>query len=296
MSTPNQFARRTRPQAASSLGQHIGFRHRPRKIDSFRRGYPRLSAFVDSDRNFVMFRCFGRLHARILLHRQADLIEMESRLEQIDLEEKTEYFLACSREDPSVERRELFNRAEKKLAEYNRLLESYYRNIERQRPDELHIKSVSNWMDGTKPLVETESTFLDDWDDLRSPRNPADHSGMDVFLGNLAVALDKIGIKNLFAPPEEHSRSDDQHILLYQRSQILTASRLLTTFFAVVSLTLPIVVLYSITTTLVRLVVLVLFTTMFSSILCWMTESRNYEILAATAAYCAVMVVFVGNL
>lgn len=69
--------------------------------------------------------------------------------------------------------------------------------MERPRPEESHVKSVSNWMDGTKPLVEAESTFLNDWDDLRSPRNPADHSGMDIFLGNLAVTLTKLGFKNV---------------------------------------------------------------------------------------------------
>ncbi|KAI0387560.1 hypothetical protein F5Y04DRAFT_286665 [Hypomontagnella monticulosa] len=291
MSASSQFARRTRSHAAGPQGQRAALRHRPRKIESFRKGYPRLSAFIDSDRNFVMFRCFGRLQARVLLHRQDELAEIESRLERIDQEEKTEYFLSCNRQDPSVERRALFKEAENKLIEYNRLLGSYYQNIERPVPSEPHIKSVSNWIDGTKPLVETESMFLDDWDDLRSPRSPADHSGMDVFLGNLAAMLNRIGIKH-----GEHSRSDDQHILLYQRSQILAASRFLTTLFGVVSLTVPIVALYSITTMPIRLVFLVLFTTMFSSILCWMTESRNYEILAATAAYSAVMVVFVGNL
>ncbi|KAI1415017.1 hypothetical protein F5Y13DRAFT_197018 [Hypoxylon sp. FL1857] len=281
---------------AGTQGSHERFRHQPRKIESFRKGYPRLSAFIDSERNFAIFRCFGRLHARLLLHKQDELVEIENRLEQIDLEEQTEYFLACRRQDPSDERRELFGKAEKKLAEYNELLACYYRNIERPRPDESNVKSVGNWLDGTKPLVEVESTFLNDWNDLRSPRNPADHGGMDVFLGNMAIRFAKFGFRNLFAPLNEHSLSDDEHILFCQRSQILVASRLLTTFFAVAFLTIPIVVLYNISTIAMRMVALVAFTAMFSSTLCWTTESRNYEILAVTAAYCAVMVVFVGNL
>ncbi|KAI1495537.1 hypothetical protein F5X99DRAFT_123616 [Biscogniauxia marginata] len=296
MSSSIRFVQRTRSQTAGPQGSQTGFRHRPRKIESFRRGYPRLSAFIDSERDFVMFRCFGRLHARLLLHRQDELIELENSLDKMDEEERTEYFLACNRKDPSNERRVLFDKAEKKLAKYNKLLSFYYENIERQKPNLSRIESVGNWMNGTKPLVEDESTFLNDWDDLRSPRNPEDHSGTDIFLGNLTAALSKAGIRNLFAPPNEYSRSDDQHILFYQRSQILAASRILTTFFAVVSLTIPIVVLYEIPAKTARLVALVFFTAMFSSTLCWMTESRNYEILAATAAYCAVMVVFVGNL
>lgn len=67
-----------------------------------------------------MFRRFGRLHARLLLHKQDELVAIESRLEQIDLAEQTEYFLACSRQDPSDERRDLFDKAEKKLADYSK--------------------------------------------------------------------------------------------------------------------------------------------------------------------------------
>ncbi|KAI0096923.1 hypothetical protein GGR51DRAFT_542330 [Nemania sp. FL0031] len=293
MSTPNGFTRRIRPKLQ---GAHRPFGHQPRKIESFRKGYPRVSAFIDSERKFVMFRHFGRLHARLLLHKQDQLAEIESRLEHLDQEESTEFFLACRRQDPSHERRALLNEAEKKLREYDELIVAYYQNIERPKPSESNVRSVRNWMDGTKPLVAVESGFLDDWDDLRSPRTPADHSGIDVFLGNLAAVLAKRGFTNLFTPPDEQARSEDKNILLYRQSQILAVSRLLTTIFSVMSLTIPIVVLYNIATTAIRLVVLIIFMTIFSSISCWLTESRNYEILVATAAYCAVMVVFVGNL
>lgn len=77
---------------------------------------------------------------------------------------------------------------------------------------------------------------------------------------------------------------------------MLAVSRLMTTVFSIVLLTIPIVALYSIEAMKTRLWTLAIFTAIFSSTLCWLTESRNYEILTATAAYCAVMVVFVGNL
>ncbi|KAI0879576.1 hypothetical protein GGS24DRAFT_2992 [Hypoxylon argillaceum] len=292
MSAPSGFTQRTRLQLPVVHGARRLFDHQPRKIESFRRGYPRVSAFMDSEQKFIMFRHFGRLHARVLLHKQDQLAEIESRLDHVDQEEPTEFFLACNRQDPSHERRALLDEAEKKLREYI----AYYQNIERPKPNRSNVRSVCNWLNGTKPLVAAESEFLNDWDDLRSPRSPADQSGIDVFLGNLAVALAKKGFTNPFTHSDKHTRSDDKHILLCRQSQILAASRLLTTVFSVVSLTIPIVVLYNISTTTIRLVVLVIFTTMFSCISCWLTESRNYEILAATAAYCAVMVVFVSNL
>lgn len=73
-------------------------------------------------------------------------------------------------------------------------------------------------------------------------------------------------------------------------------SRFLATTFAVLSLVVPVVVLYFIESTPQRLGIITVFTTIFSSILCWLTQSRNYEIFSATAAYCAVMVVFVGSI
>lgn len=47
-----------------------------------------------------MFRNFGRLHARLLLHKQDQLAEIETRLEQIDLGEPIEFFLASNRQYP----------------------------------------------------------------------------------------------------------------------------------------------------------------------------------------------------
>ena len=73
-------------------------------------------------------------------------------------------------------------------------------------------------------------------------------------------------------------------------------SRLLTTILAVLALTVPIIALYAVHAMGSRLCIVTLFTAMFASALAWLTQSRNFEIFSATAAYCAVMVVFVGNI
>ncbi|KAM7216771.1 hypothetical protein V8F06_007881 [Rhypophila decipiens] len=300
MSMPMQFVGRTRPQqlqrqytAPRSTG-----RPRTRKIESFRRGYPRLAAFINSDRDFVMFRSFGALHARILLHKQDELIELESNIEEVDQQENTEYFLATRREDRNERRRLLLLQAEQRLYEYilDKLLESYYKNIDRPRPSDNRVKNVDNWMDGTKPLVQAESTFLDDWDDLRAPNSHDDHGGLDIFLETWAYMLTKRGGKKLFSHPSDRSKSDDDNVILFDPSRVIAASRFITTAFAIVSLTIPIVVLYNIAAITTRLWTIAVFTAIFSSTLCWLMQSRKYEIMTATAAYCAVMVVFVGNL
>lgn len=67
----------------------------------------------------MMFRRFGRLQARILLHKQDELIDLEQQLEQIDSEEQTEYYLSCRRQDLNTKRHALIHEAEVKLNEYS---------------------------------------------------------------------------------------------------------------------------------------------------------------------------------
>lgn len=47
-------------------------------------GYPRLAAFLDSDENFMVFRRFGYLQARLLLEKQDELRLLEEELDGLD--------------------------------------------------------------------------------------------------------------------------------------------------------------------------------------------------------------------
>jgi hypothetical protein len=57
-------------------------------------GYPRLAALLDSDENFMLYRRFGFLQARILLNKQDQLRELEK---QLDREDKVDM-----KKDPGV--------------------------------------------------------------------------------------------------------------------------------------------------------------------------------------------------
>lgn len=62
------------------------FKHliRERSLESRPDGYPRLAALINSDNGFVMYRRFGYIHNRILLHRQAEIVELEKDLDKLD--------------------------------------------------------------------------------------------------------------------------------------------------------------------------------------------------------------------
>jgi hypothetical protein len=72
-----------------------------------------------------MFRFFGRLHARILLHNQDQLIELEQKLDQLDRDETTPYFLASRRDDMNIKRQKILAEIEQKLKEYSKSGTSY---------------------------------------------------------------------------------------------------------------------------------------------------------------------------
>lgn len=47
-------------------------------------GYPSVATFLDSDENFMLYRRFGYLQARLLLDKQDDLRRLEAKLDKLD--------------------------------------------------------------------------------------------------------------------------------------------------------------------------------------------------------------------
>ena len=91
-------------------------------VESCRPGYPMLSAFMASDKSFVLFKRFGELHTRLLLYKQDELVEVEQKLKDLDNEERTSYHLASRRDDMNLARKALITEIESKLSAYGKLL------------------------------------------------------------------------------------------------------------------------------------------------------------------------------
>lgn len=82
----------------------------------------------------------------------------------------------------------------------DKLLRSYFVHIERPKPEHVNTQSVCNWMNGNKPLIQPESTFLNDWDDLCAPSERIDQGGLDRVLENCAYSLRKRGCGKVRMP------------------------------------------------------------------------------------------------
>lgn len=92
-----------------------------KSVDSRRLGYPKVAAFVDSDRDFAIFRSFGELYTRLLLHKQDELSVLQKELETLDSNEASAFFLCSRQADRNQDRILLFCRIETKLNEYGEI-------------------------------------------------------------------------------------------------------------------------------------------------------------------------------
>ena len=77
---------------------------------------------MQSDKAFVVFRKFGYLHARVLLQKQDHIVELESKLEEIDNNESNDFFLNTRRMDENQARQTVLTELEKQLPEYGMTL------------------------------------------------------------------------------------------------------------------------------------------------------------------------------
>ena len=102
-------------------GEHLSDHHYA--VDEYPPGYGKLAAIEDCDLNFLIYRKFGWLHNRVLLHHQDELAEYEEQLEDLDSFDRQHdpRNLISRRRDDAVEgsrRKELLSEVEKKLAAY----------------------------------------------------------------------------------------------------------------------------------------------------------------------------------
>lgn len=86
-------------------------------------GYPRLAAFLDSDENFMVFRRFGFIQARLLLDKQNELQNLEEQLEEEDSRTPQRFLHngEVGSQEPS-ERKKLLRNIETKFNEYGKTI------------------------------------------------------------------------------------------------------------------------------------------------------------------------------
>jgi hypothetical protein len=105
----------------------------------------------------------------------------------------------------------------------------------------------------------------------------------------------------MFATKELREKTSDNCMFYYSQSRIEKLVGLIITLMIFVLLVLPVVAMYQLTSigdrnsTFDAVGILVVFTLLFSAAMSLVTKAKRHELFGASAAYCAVLVVFISN-
>ena len=98
-------------------------------VEDHPEGYPQLTAFLNSDDNFLIARKYGFLRTRLLLYRQDELSVLEKGLLDLDNDDKENRKKALQSrkhdeetdDDPETSRMALMGKIDEKLKDYGKL-------------------------------------------------------------------------------------------------------------------------------------------------------------------------------
>lgn len=163
-------------------------------------GYPLLAAFLDSDDNFMHYRQFGYLQARLLLEKQNQLRLLEEDLDVLDdLAKQSGSRELTTREDidseSGTEHRERLEKMKKAFKESGEravrliktdsdqqlasLLQAAQALTHCNRPSSDEYSSVEHFFDNREPLASAEQGFIYHKEDLITLRPGREHAWLD---------------------------------------------------------------------------------------------------------------------
>jgi len=271
------------------------------RIDQYAKGYPRLAAFYNSDPDFRVFRRFGTLRNRLLLYRQHELVVLEKCLFDMDNtdSEKNEYRIQSIRKDKAdeqSEREKLIDEIDCKLKQYDELLDRERNSMSLKKPRTRAYHSIINYYWNEKPIVKSETAFLnlaDDFVILSGDQDSSFHSALERFIGKSRIKP----LKNIFSTPGTLAKTDDPAIRLLDKTKLNYLAIAIAAVVSAILLMIPISLLFRLVVSeRIKLAIVLLFSFLFHAVISYLTKPDNYQLFMATATYCAVLVAFLTSL
>ena len=108
-------------------------------------------------------------------------------------------------------------------------------------------------------------------------------------------------MQNVFMTKSLREKTSDPDLKYYAPARVDTLVGVVITMIIFVLLVLPVVVMYELTnigesaSAFEAIGILIIFTLTFGMAMSLLTTAKRHELFAASAAYCAVLVVFIGN-
>ncbi|KAF7188176.1 hypothetical protein HII31_10461 [Pseudocercospora fuligena] len=271
-------------------------------------GYPEMAIFLGSDERLMMCRRFATIQARLLLEKQAEMRELEEKLEAFDRDDfnkneigrdvdPTRPARLTSRyrrdEKERDARQAFFDRLETKFLEYEKLVSAVNRMMSLEKPASYERKNVKQFAEERKPLVTEElewimdDQYTQDIVTLRGARlNGYLVARFETFVNKLVSALKSSG-GNMRDWIERNSQAGKLASQVGMGILILLVPIMFVVPVYILSL-------YGENTG-KSIGILIAFALAFAGLLAGGTPAKPHEVLNGSAAYLAVLVVFFGS-
>ncbi|PMD21474.1 hypothetical protein NA56DRAFT_703659 [Hyaloscypha hepaticicola] len=266
------------------------FKNEP--IDSYPPGWPQLAAFMHSEDNFAIFRRFGLVHCRVLVQLQAEIQLLEKKLSALDQSDASPgspnaWRLQTSefKEGWDAEKKDLVAELLDKLLNYDALLLNDQKLRELGNAPRKDHLSVFHWIMARKPLGKNQYDWIYSLDDFISLSKP------DPFKSSVLASCLKWFFKN------RDKTSKNSIVERYSDTKLSVFAKMSTILLAVGILIIPVFIFLWFPKTQACISATVLISVLvFSTLISLFTKARAQEVLVGTAAYCAVLVAFLGNI
>ncbi|KAH6710679.1 hypothetical protein BKA61DRAFT_677320 [Leptodontidium sp. MPI-SDFR-AT-0119] len=282
---------------ARSRGHHLFEKHR---YEEYPEGFPRLAAWVSSDRDLEMTRGFKYLYQRTLVQDVVELNELEKELFEADKMEAAQpapnFSLRHTREeqDGNTKHRELRETIRKALKKHKETAADFRELQSFGKPLRRNHETYYDWLWSNPQLFERFDDYLKHADDMVSLR--ADQlSFFDNFVEEHVHHFPISMFKGWLQPEEERNKTEDKKVTYRSetRRRILAGGLLVLT--AVGTLVIPVFLLSLLSLSRVQMTVIAsVFILAFAWILYVVEEGQVYRVLLGTATYSAILVVFLN--
>nr|KAK5443051.1 hypothetical protein LTR18_005728 [Exophiala xenobiotica] len=261
-------------------------------------GYPAFARWMGTSEDFFLIRRFGDLNARVLLAMQDDIMQLEERLQAIDKRYEDAFFdkatqkpLTPSRNDtlrcdPDPERKKILGKLKTMLKEYNECVIAFSDMKARTTANERQIANLENYLYHNYPgSIDLEETkFVKHHEDLipilTKGRSPLRH---------LVEKSRKFRSWGLFSISKEGGTSTSR---FYSGRKMDAFTNAIIIVLGLTMLLGPIWWLNSVQSADGKLGIITGFTFLFTVVLVCSSVEQPFQILGGTAAYAAVLMVF----
>ncbi|CAG8971605.1 hypothetical protein HYALB_00007998 [Hymenoscyphus albidus] len=262
----------------------------------------------------MIYRRFGYLHSRILLRKQDQLRTLEDELDEhddgdlpedeteeatsrarLDLRSRDSDEASCAktaRESPGTRTRtDILDDIEIVLKQYGELLLQTQNMVALNKPATRDFKSVERYIFGKQPLVDEEQGFIYKKEDLITLRDGREMALLDNFIETLLKVFHCKPLQLIFCSKTDREKTTDPNLHYYSKSRKEIATTAIFTIVLLCLLVVPIFLLNRLTsvgdmdvTHTTSIMVLLVFSLIFSAVMSLFTQAKRHEIFAASAA------------